>query len=273
MAPAIMPAPPPVSSPACIPRRPPAPIFTSAFRSTRSRRRRSAAPPASLRSNWAARMAGWWATAIPDIVAPTATAFRGARRPRRCRRRSILARLFERLFGDVERNSRGARQAPQLQQEHSGFRSRRHPAPRKATSAEPTAASSTSTSTPFARSSGVSRWPSTIPRSLRPNIEKPAGVPVEFTDHVRLMFDLMALAFQADLTRISTFMICREGSTRTYREIGVSDAHHPLTHHRNNPELIEKVTKINCFHLEQFAYFIGQAEIHAGWRWHPARPR
>jgi hypothetical protein len=91
-----------------------------------------------------------------------------------------------------------------------------------------------------------------------PTIEKPAGVPVEFTDHVRLMFDLMTLAFQADLTRISTFMICREGSTRTYREIGVSDAHHPLTHHRNNPEWIEKVTKINCFHLEQFAYFINK---------------
>jgi hypothetical protein len=91
-----------------------------------------------------------------------------------------------------------------------------------------------------------------------PTIEKPAGVPVEFADHVRLMFDLTALAFQADLTRISTFMICREGSTRTYREIGVSDAHHPLTHHRNNPEWIEKVAKINCFHMEQFAYFLGK---------------
>ncbi len=91
-----------------------------------------------------------------------------------------------------------------------------------------------------------------------PSIEKPAGVPVEFADHVRLMFDLMTLAFQADLTRISTFMICREGSTRTYREIGVPDAHHPLTHHRGNPEWIEKVTKINCFHLEQFAYFLNK---------------
>ncbi len=95
-------------------------------------------------------------------------------------------------------------------------------------------------------------------QQFTPTIEKPAGVPVEFTDHVRLMFDLMALAFQADLTRIFTFMICREGSTRTYREIGVSDAHHPLTHHRGNPEWIEKVTKINSFHLEQFAYFVGK---------------
>ena len=95
-------------------------------------------------------------------------------------------------------------------------------------------------------------------QQFTPTIEKPAGVPVEFADHVRLMFDLMTLAFQADLTRISTFMICREGSTRTYREIGVSDAHHPLTHHRGNPEWIEKVAKINAFHLEQFAYFVGK---------------
>lgn len=95
-------------------------------------------------------------------------------------------------------------------------------------------------------------------QQFTPTIEKPSGVPVEFADHVRLMFDLMVLAFQADLTRISTFMICREGSTRTYREIGVSDAHHPLTHHRGNPEWIEKVAKINAFHLEQFAYFVGK---------------
>ena len=93
-------------------------------------------------------------------------------------------------------------------------------------------------------------------KQFTPNMEKPAGVPPEFADHVKLMFDLMTLAFQADVTRISTFMICREGSTRTYREIGVNDAHHPLTHHRNNPEWIEKVAKINCFHLEQFAYFV-----------------
>ncbi|MBZ5594028.1 MAG: DUF1552 domain-containing protein [Acidobacteriia bacterium] len=93
-------------------------------------------------------------------------------------------------------------------------------------------------------------------KQFTPDMEKPAGVPVEFADHVKLMFDLMTLAFQADVTRIATFMICREGSTRTYREIGVNDAHHPLTHHRNNPEWIEKVAKINGFHLEQFAYFV-----------------
>jgi len=93
-------------------------------------------------------------------------------------------------------------------------------------------------------------------KQFTPAMEKPSGVPAEFADHVKLMFDLMTLAFQADVTRISTFMICREGSTRTYREIGVNDAHHPLTHHRGNPEWIEKVAKINSFHLAQFAYFV-----------------
>ena len=91
-----------------------------------------------------------------------------------------------------------------------------------------------------------------------PAMDKPAGVPVDFSQHVHLMFDLMTIAFQADLTRIVTFMMGREGSTRTYREIGVSDPHHPLTHHRNDLEMLEKVCKINCFHAEQFAYLLGK---------------
>jgi len=91
---------------------------------------------------------------------------------------------------------------------------------------------------------------------VAPSMEHPDGVPVEFADHVKLMFDLMAAAFQTDSTRVATFMIGREGSTRTYREIGIPDAHHPLTHHRNDPELIEKVTQINCFHMQQYAYLL-----------------
>ena len=87
-------------------------------------------------------------------------------------------------------------------------------------------------------------------------MEKPSGIPETFAEHVSLMFDLQALAFQADITRIATTMIAREGSTRTYPEIGVADPHHPLTHHRNNPEWIEKVTQINEFHMGLFAKFI-----------------
>jgi Protein of unknown function (DUF1552) len=100
-------------------------------------------------------------------------------------------------------------------------------------------------------------------QEIVPPIEKPDGVPAAFADYTRLMFDLLAIAFQSDLTRVSTFMIGREGSIRTYREIGVPDAHHPLTHHRGNPEWIEKITCINTYHVEQFAYFIGKLEATA----------
>jgi hypothetical protein len=91
-----------------------------------------------------------------------------------------------------------------------------------------------------------------------PSMERPAGVPVDFSEQTRLMFDLMVAAFQTDQTRIATFMIGREGSGRVYREIGISDAHHPLTHHRNNPDMVENVAKINKYHMEQFAYFLGK---------------
>ena len=91
---------------------------------------------------------------------------------------------------------------------------------------------------------------------VTPPIEKPSGIPFEYPEYVKLMFDLQAIAFQADLTRVSTMMLGREGSVRTYPEIGVPDPHHPLTHHRGHPDFIEKVTKINCFHVDLFAGFV-----------------
>ena len=91
-----------------------------------------------------------------------------------------------------------------------------------------------------------------------PSMERPAGVPADFGEHAKLMFDLMAAAFQTDMTRIITLMIGREGSGRAYREIGISDSHHPLTHHRNNADMVEKVTQINRYHMEQFGYFLGK---------------
>ena len=81
---------------------------------------------------------------------------------------------------------------------------------------------------------------------------------MHYADYVKLMFDLQVVAFQTDLTRVVTMMMGREGSLRTYPEIGVPDPHHPLTHHRGNPEWIEKVTKINTLHMELFAGFIGK---------------
>ena len=94
--------------------------------------------------------------------------------------------------------------------------------------------------------------------TVRPGIEKPTGIPVAFGDYVSLMFDLQAAALRADLTRVSTMMIGREGSMRTYPEINIADSHHPLTHHRNNPEFIEKVTQINTFHIGLLGRFLGQ---------------
>ncbi len=95
-------------------------------------------------------------------------------------------------------------------------------------------------------------------RQLTPEIAKPNGIPANFADHVRLMHDLLIVAFQSDITRISTMLYSREGSNRAYPELGFTDGHHPITHHRYIPELVEKVTKINAYHLEQFAYFIGK---------------
>jgi hypothetical protein len=93
-------------------------------------------------------------------------------------------------------------------------------------------------------------------RNIQPGLEKPAGIPITFTEYAKLMCDLQTVAFQTDLTRISTLMFGREGSMRVYPEIGIPDPHHPLTHHRNNPDWIEKVAQINVFHAELFAAYL-----------------
>jgi hypothetical protein len=84
----------------------------------------------------------------------------------------------------------------------------------------------------------------------------PVGVPDLYDDHVKLMYDLLALAFQADVTRVTTFMLAREASTRTYSHIGVPDPHHAISHHGNAPDKIEKHAKINAYHMSLFAYFL-----------------
>ena len=95
------------------------------------------------------------------------------------------------------------------------------------------------------------------PRQVTPAIDKPApGIPFEFPEYAKLMCDLQVLAFQSDLTRVVTLVLGREGSSRVYPELGISDPHHPLTHHRNNPEWIDKVTRINTLHVELFAYLL-----------------
>jgi Protein of unknown function (DUF1552) len=89
-----------------------------------------------------------------------------------------------------------------------------------------------------------------------PVTDRPAGVPESFEQHAKLMFDLQLLAYQADVTRVVTFMIGREFSGRTYPEIGVPDAHHPISHHQRDPLRMEKCAKINHYHVSLFAYFL-----------------
>ena len=89
-----------------------------------------------------------------------------------------------------------------------------------------------------------------------PDLDRPVGVPTSYGDHAKLMFDLQLLAFQGDITRVVSFQLAREASTRTYPEIGVPDPHHPVTHHGNDPEKLKKVAKINQYHVSLFADFL-----------------
>ena len=92
-----------------------------------------------------------------------------------------------------------------------------------------------------------------------PEVDQPAGIPATYEEHAKLMFDLMLLAFQTDLTRVSTYMMAREISGRTYPEVGVPDSHHSTSHHRDDPTLYEKNAKINAFHLTLYSYFLEKA--------------
>jgi hypothetical protein len=91
-----------------------------------------------------------------------------------------------------------------------------------------------------------------------PPMDKPAGIPKEYDEHIRLLSDLLVLAFQSDLTRIATFVYANDGSNRSYRFIGVPEGHHDLSHHGGSAEKQAKIAKINRFHISMFAYFLGK---------------
>jgi len=91
-----------------------------------------------------------------------------------------------------------------------------------------------------------------------PALDQPLGAPPVFEDHLALMMDLKVLAFQSDLTRVISFMISKEQSPRPYPQIGVPEAHHPLSHHNNIPELIEKMSKINTYHAKLFSQYLAK---------------
>jgi hypothetical protein len=86
--------------------------------------------------------------------------------------------------------------------------------------------------------------------------DAPAGIPNKFDEHMALMFDMMALAFQANLTRVATFMMAAEVSNQPYNFIGISDAFHPLSHHQNNPQKMERLSKVQIYHTQMFARFV-----------------
>ena len=87
-------------------------------------------------------------------------------------------------------------------------------------------------------------------------LPRPLGIPADYREHLRLMADLLVLAFQCDLTRIATFVFANDGSNRSYPAIGVPDGHHDLSHHGGDPAKQRRIRAINRFHVEQFAYLL-----------------
>src|SRR5262245_62850245 len=86
--------------------------------------------------------------------------------------------------------------------------------------------------------------------------ERPVGVNDKFDEQVDLMFDLLAIAYQADITRVATYLMVAEGTNQTYNHVGVADSFHPISHHANEPERIAKVSKIQTWHMDRFANFL-----------------
>ncbi len=91
-----------------------------------------------------------------------------------------------------------------------------------------------------------------------PALDRPEGIPPSFEDHLKIMSDLIAIAFQADITRVVTFMFSREGGNRAYPSIGVPDAHHGLSHHQNDPVRMARLQSIDQYHVEMFSYLLGK---------------
>ncbi|MDF1858829.1 MAG: DUF1552 domain-containing protein [Verrucomicrobiales bacterium] len=102
----------------------------------------------------------------------------------------------------------------------------------------------------------IQRAESGVQENPEPDMDRPIGVPASYGEHARLMFDLQLLAMQGDVTRVTTFQLARETSNRTYPDAGVSEPHHPLSHHGNDPGKIERMSKINAFHVSLFAEYL-----------------
>lgn len=95
---------------------------------------------------------------------------------------------------------------------------------------------------------------------VNPSMDAPSGIPASFAEHVQLMFDIMLLAFQTDSTRIATLLLASEGSNHTFPEVGISEGHHNLSHHQNQPDIIAKVKKIDLWYATQLGQFLEKME-------------
>ena len=106
----------------------------------------------------------------------------------------------------------------------------------------------------------IDRAAKTSGNNLPANLDRPVGIPDNFEEHAKLMFDLQWLAYRADITRVTTFQMAREFSSRSYPNIGVADGHHSISHHTNDPEKLSKYAKICQYHMELFAYFLDKMQ-------------
>ena len=180
--------------------------------------------------------------------------------------------VFERLFGASESTDRATmaarmKQEPQHPRLGHGGAGIAQPRPRRPRSLE------------GERVSRIGARPR-APHPARRRAERPRAAagraarlacPTPYEEHAYLMFDLMALAYQTDLTRVVTFLMGREKSGRAYPEAGVPDSHHSVSHHQNRPEIMEKVAKINTFHMKLFAHFLERMKATQRRRRHAAR--
>ena len=166
--------------------------------------------------------------------------------------------VFERLFGDTGKTDFAAREARMLQQKSilDSVTAKLSALKRELGSPDQ---SKVSEYTDAIRDVERRIQRAEEQRDLQlPALEQPQGVPPVFEDHLALMLDLQLLAFQSDLTRVISFMIGKEQSARPYPQIGVPEAHHPLSHHDNVPELVAQMSKINRYHAELFSKYIAK---------------
>ena len=179
--------------------------------------------------------------------------------------------IFERLFGDSGSTDPKVRLA-RIRQQRSVLDSvRRGDRPGcRARCRRPIAPSSRSISTRFAIVEQRIQIAEEQSDEQLPLVDHPAGIPASWEDHVMLMFDLQVLAYQCDLTRVITLMLGHEHSGMTYPQIGVPDAHHPISHHQQEPDKVAKVAKINAYHVKMFAALSGEAAGGARRRRHAA---